>query len=41
VFVRAVERLGEAGDEAALPALRRQAAAAIDALRPLTDAPRS
>jgi AcrR family transcriptional regulator len=37
VFVRAVEQLGEATDEAALPDLRRQATAAIDALRPLTD----
>jgi AcrR family transcriptional regulator len=37
VFARAVEQLGEAADEAALPALRSRAAAAIDALRPLTD----
>jgi AcrR family transcriptional regulator len=40
VFVRAVEQLGEATDEAALRDIRSQATAAIDALRPLTDAPR-
>jgi AcrR family transcriptional regulator len=38
VFVRAVEKLGEAADETALDDIRSQAAAAIDALRPLTDA---
>ena len=38
VFVRAVEQLGVATVESALPGLRSQATAAIDALRPLTDA---
>jgi AcrR family transcriptional regulator len=38
VFVRAVEQLGEATDETALHDIGAQAAAAIDALRPLTDA---
>jgi AcrR family transcriptional regulator len=36
VFVRTVEQLGSATDEGALPGIRRQASAAIDALRPLT-----
>jgi AcrR family transcriptional regulator len=38
VFVRTVEQLGEATDEAALLDIRGRAVAAIDALRPLTDA---
>jgi AcrR family transcriptional regulator len=38
VFVRTVEHLGMATSEAALPDIQREARAAIDALRPLTDA---
>jgi AcrR family transcriptional regulator len=39
VFVRTVEHLGAATDEAALAGIRRQAATAIEAVRPLADAP--
>jgi AcrR family transcriptional regulator len=38
IFVRTVEDLGEATDEAALTGVRRRAAAAIEAVRPLADA---